>query len=145
MALTGEPDPHNLQRFLEAQSFIYDRALAELKRGRKESHWMWFVFPQVAGLGLSERSVRYAIRSLDEAVAYAAHPILGARLRDCTAAVLAVEARTAYEILGSPDDMKFQSSMTLFEKAVPSEPLFAAALQKYFAGARDRRTLKLLA
>lgn len=145
MAVTGAPDPHNLQRFLDAQSFIYDRALVELKRGRKESHWMWFVFPQVAGLGMSERSVRYGIRSLDEAAAYAAQPILGARLRDCTATTLAVAGRTAYEILGSPDDMKFQSSMTLFEKAVPSEPLFAAALEKYFAGTRDQRTLELLA
>lgn len=145
MAVTGAPDPHNLQRFLDAQSFIYGRALAELKRGRKESHWMWFVFPQVAGLGMSERSVRYGIRSLDEAAAYAAHPLLGARLRDCTATMLAVEARTAYEILGSPDDMKFQSSMTLFEKAVPSEPLFAAALEKYFAGTPDQQTLQLLA
>lgn len=144
MAVTGPVDPHDLKRFLDAQAFVYDRALAELKRGRKESHWMWFVFPQVAGLGLSERSVRYAIRSLDEAAAYAAHPVLGSRLRDCTGAVLAVEGRSAHDIFGAPDDRKFQSSMALFEKAAPDEPLFPAALERYFAGGRDHRTLELL-
>jgi uncharacterized protein (DUF1810 family) len=138
-------DPHGLQRFVEAQAGVYDQALAELKGGRKASHWMWFVFPQVAGLGFSPMAQRYAIGSLEEARAYLAHPLLGPRLRDATAAVNAVTGRTAYEIFGSPDDLKFRSAITLFREAAPEAPAFQAALDRYFAGAADARTLEILA
>src|SRR3954469_25755775 len=107
-------DPYDLQRFIEAQAPVYERVCQELRDGRKTSHWMWFVFPQIAGLGLSSMSQRYAIRDRDEARAYDAHPVLGPRLRECTALVNAVEGRTAHQIFGSPDDVKFRSSMTLF-------------------------------
>jgi uncharacterized protein (DUF1810 family) len=138
-------DPFDLQRFVDAQARNYDDALAELRRGRKVSHWMWYVFPQVAGLGSSPMAQTYAIGSLDEARAYLAHPVLGPRLRDCVAAVLAVEGRSARAIFGSPDDMKLRSSLTLFREAAPDAPLFGAALAKYFAGQADARTLERLA
>jgi uncharacterized protein (DUF1810 family) len=135
----------DLTRFVDAQARNYDDALAELRAGRKTSHWMWYVFPQVAGLGFSPMAQTYAIGSLAEARAYLAHPVLGPRLRDCVAALLAVQGRTAHEILGSPDDLKLRSSLTLFAEAAPDEPLFEAALGRYFAGERDERTLQLLA
>ena len=137
-------DPFDLQRFVDAQAQAYDRALAELRAGDKRSHWMWFVFPQVAGLGLSPMAQRYAISGLEEARAYLDHPLLGARLRASTDAVLAVEGRSAHQILGSPDDMKFRSSMTLFREAAPGEPRFREALARYYGGAADERTLALL-
>jgi len=137
-------DPHDLRRFFEAQSGVYDQALAELRGCRKATHWMWFIFPQIAGLGLSPTARRFAIRSLDEARAYLAHPVLGPRLKACAEAVAACEGRTAWEVFGSPDDVKFRSSMTLFERAAPDEPVFAQALAKYFGGARDPATLAML-
>ncbi|HEY8614839.1 DUF1810 domain-containing protein [Phenylobacterium sp.] len=137
-------DLFDLGRFVAAQAGVHERALAELKAGRKRSHWMWFVFPQLAGLGASPMAQRYAISGLDEARAYLADRVLGRRLLACTAAVNAVEGRTAHEIFGSPDDLKFRSSMTLFAQAAPEEAAFAAALEKYFSGEPDRRTLELL-
>jgi uncharacterized protein (DUF1810 family) len=137
-------DPFDLQRFVDAQAPVYQRVLAELRQGQKQSHWMWFVFPQLAGLGHSPMAARFAIASRDEAVAYLEHGILGPRLRQCTALVNAVQARTIREILGSPDDLKFCSSMTLFG-AVSSDPEFAEAVGKFYSGTPDRRTLELLA
>jgi uncharacterized protein (DUF1810 family) len=137
------PDPFDLSRFVTVQSSIYARALAELGSGRKRSHWMWFVFPQIAGLGHSTMAVRYAIASLSEAKAYLAHHVLGLRLRECTSAVLAVEGGDAHAIFGSPDDLKFRSSMTLFAQA-EGRGLFERALQKFFAGQPDARTLEIL-
>lgn len=136
-------DPYHLQRFLDAQAPVYGHALAELRAGRKRSHWMWFVFPQLAGLGRSEIARRYAIGSLAEAAAYAAHPVLGERLRDCCRAVLALEGSSALAIFGQPDDVKFRSSLTLFAHAAP-DPLFHRCLQKYFDGRPDELTLALL-
>jgi uncharacterized protein (DUF1810 family) len=114
-------DSFDLQRFVDAQAAVYSRVTEELRRGRKQSHWMWFIFPQIAGLGLSEIAQRFAISSREEALEYLAHPLLGSRLRECTALVNAVEGRSLLDILGSPDDLKFYSSMTLFN-AVGSEP-----------------------
>lgn len=137
-------DPFNLQRFVDAQARTYESALAELTAGAKRTHWMWFIFPQIAGLGSSSTARFYAIGSLEEARAYLAHPVLGPRLRACTAAVLAVEGRSAHEIFGSPDDLKFRSSMTLFGEAAPGEPLFGRALADYFDARPDPRTLEIL-
>jgi uncharacterized protein (DUF1810 family) len=137
-------DPHTLQRFLDAQELLYDQALAELSAGRKRSHWMWFIFPQLAGLGRSAMAQRFAIASLDEAEAYLAHAVLGARLRECAGLVLAVRDRSVHDIFGSPDDLKFRSSMTLFSRADPAEPVFQQCLYKYFAGQGDPQTLALL-
>ena len=137
-------DPFELQRFVDAQDGTYDRALGELRRGRKASHWMWFVFPQFSGLGFSPMAQRYAIGSLAEARAYLAHPVLGARLREAAAAVNATEGRTAHEIFGAPDDLKFRSSMTLFREAAPDEAVFGEALSRYYGGEPDPRTLELL-
>ena len=137
-------DPFDLQRFVDAQAPVYQRVLAELRQGEKQSHWMWFIFPQLAGLGSSLMAQRFALRSRDEAVAYLAHGVLGPRLRECTALTNAIEGRTISEILGSPDDLKFRSSMTLFG-AVSSDPEFAKAIQKFHGGTPDRRTLELLA
>ena len=137
-------DSFHLQRFLDAQARTYATALGELRLGRKRTHWMWFIFPQVAGLGLSSTAQFYAIGSLDEARAYLAHPVLGPRLRDCTATVNALEGRSANEIFGFPDDLKFRSSMTLFRAAAPDEPAFGAALARYFEGEPDPRTLEIL-
>jgi uncharacterized protein (DUF1810 family) len=136
--------PHDLQRFVDAQAPVIDLVREELAQGRKRSHWMWFVFPQIAGLGFSAMAQLYAIGSLDEAQAYLRHPLLGPRLDDCTRLVLAVNSRTATEILGSPDDMKFRSSMTLFARASPGTSIFAEALRKYFDGEPDPETLKRL-
>ena len=135
-------DSYDLQRFVDAQDRVFDQVCQELKDGLKRSHWMWFVFPQIEGLGFSQMAARYAISSLAEAKAYLAHPILGPRLKECTQLVVQVEARSIRQILGQPDDMKFRSSMTLFARAAPEEPLFTKALQKYFGGELDRLTLE---
>ena len=137
-------DPHDLERFVDAQAPVIDDVLEELDAGEKRSHWMWFVFPQVAGLGSTSMSVRYSIRSLAEAAAYLEHPVLGARLRDCTRRVLAVDGRSIERILGGIDAMKFHASMTLFDRAANGEPLFRQALAKYYGGAPHARTLALL-
>lgn len=137
-------DPFDLERFVRAQDPVYGDVQGELTRGRKQSHWMWFVFPQVAGLGFSAMSQRYAITSRAEAQAYLAHPILGPRLIECTRLVLAVEGRTINAILGAPDDAKFRSSMTLFD-AVSDEPVFDEALARYFSDKRAQATLDILA
>jgi uncharacterized protein (DUF1810 family) len=137
-------DPFDLERFVDAQAPVYRRVLAELRQGQKQSHWMWFIFPQLGGLGHSPMAQRFGITSRDEALAYLRHAVLGPRLRECTALVNAVEGRTIREILGSPDDLKFCSSMTLFG-AVSSNPEFAAAIEKFHAGTPDRKTLDLLA
>ncbi|MCJ2122944.1 DUF1810 domain-containing protein [Methylobacterium sp. J-077] len=137
-------EPYHLDRFVAAQEGVYERALAELRAGEKRSHWMWFIFPQIAGLGSSLMAQRYAIGSRDEATAYLAHPVLGPRLRACTEAVNGVTGRSAHAIFGAPDDMKFRSSMTLFARAAPDAPPFAAALAKYFGGEPDPLTLAKL-
>ncbi len=135
-----------LQRFVDAQQHIYSQALAELRDGRKRSHWMWFVFPQIAGLGHSETARLYAIADLAEARAYRAHPLLGARLAEATDAVLAHAGRTTADaIFGGIDAVKLRSSMTLFESAAPNEARFAAVLEKFCGGARDPQTLQRLA
>jgi uncharacterized protein (DUF1810 family) len=143
--MTATRDPFDLDRFLVAQEVQYDAALAEIRDGRKRSHWMWYVFPQIAGLGLSEMSQRYAIRSAAEARAYLEHPMLGPRLVECFEAVLGVAGRTAGEIFGSPDDLKLRSCATLFASVSPPESVFERMLDRYFAGERDRRTVELLA
>lgn len=137
-------DTFDLQRFVTAQNPIYERVRGELARGRKRSHWMWFIFPQIGGLGHSAMSVRYAISSLEVARAYLNHPVLGARLRECTGLVLAVDGKSAYEILGSPDDMKFRSCMSLFAHAAPDEQMFRNALATYFDGKEDAETVARL-
>ena len=137
-------DPFALQRFVDAQAPVYDQVRRELRAGMKTSHWMWFIFPQHVALGSSATAKRYGIRSTAEARAYWEHPILGPRLRECTELVLAVRGSTALQIFGSVDTLKFRSSMTLFEAAAPEEPLFAQALDRYFASERDARTLALL-
>jgi uncharacterized protein (DUF1810 family) len=139
-------DPGDLARFVEAQGRgVYERAVGELQRGRKTSHWMWFIFPQIAGLGFSVMAQRFAIGSLDEARAYLAHPALGPRLLACVQAMLDVEGKTAREILGQPDDMKLRSSLTLFAEAGPDESAFREALAKYYGGQPDPATLEKLA
>jgi uncharacterized protein (DUF1810 family) len=137
-------DPFDLNRFLQAQEGVYEHALAELRAGRKTSHWMWFVFPQIDGLGRSSTARHYAIKSLAEAGAYLGQPLLGARLAECTRTMLGHQNITAQEILGYPDDLKFRSSMTLFEHAARDKELFARAIEKYFAGRRDAMTLMIL-
>jgi uncharacterized protein (DUF1810 family) len=134
-------NPFNLQRFVDAQAPVYERVRQELKVGRKQSHGLWFIFPQIAGLGQSPMSVRFAIASLDEAKAYLANPVLGARLRECAQLTLDAEAKTARDIFGSIDEIKFRSSMTLFARAAPDEDIFQRCLDKYFAGASDPATL----
>ena len=141
----ADQDPFDLARFVAAQRDAYDVALAEIRAGRKRSHWMWFVFPQLAGLGHSSMSRRYAIRGIDEARGYLAHPMLGARLLECAEALLAVSGRSAHEIFGDPDDLKLRSSMTLFAIAAAPGSAFARVLERYFSGEPDPRTLGLLA
>lgn len=138
------PDPFNLERFVAGQAVNYDDAVAELRRGAKTSHWIWYVFPQLKGLGFSRSSSFYGIASLDEARAYLQHPVLGARLLECVALVQAAHGRTISQILGSPDDLKFHSSMTLFALAAPGQPAFQAALDHFFDGNRDAGTVRLL-
>jgi len=137
-------DPYDLERFVEAQRGVYEQACAELRRGRKTGHWMWFIFPQIAGLGFSATSQHYAIQSLDEARAYLQHPTLGPRLREISQILLSINGKTAHEIFGSPDDMKLRSSMTLFAHATPDNAIFLEVLRKYFSGAEDSATLSLL-
>jgi uncharacterized protein (DUF1810 family) len=132
------------REFIAAQDAVYDCVRAELVAGRKETHWIWFIFPQLAGLGFSSISEKFSIASLDEARAYLDHPVLGQRLRECTELVLAVPERSIRHIFGDPDDTKFRSCMTLFAMAAPEEPLFIMALDKYFCGGRDPLTLRLL-
>jgi uncharacterized protein (DUF1810 family) len=134
----------DLQRFIDAQDGVYLQARRELAAGAKTSHWMWFVFPQLRGLGRSATAERYGIASLAEARAYWRHPLLGARLKECSELVLAVAGRTARQIMGPPDDLKLRSCMTLFEPAAPGEPVFGRVLDKYFGGERDAATLALL-
>jgi uncharacterized protein (DUF1810 family) len=135
----------DLSRFIEAQAPLVDTVMAELAAGRKRTHWMWFVFPQLRGLGRSETARHFGLNSRAEAAAYLAHPILGPRLRDCVAAVLAVQGRTAHEIFGSPDDLKLRSCLTLFREIDGADGVFARALEKYFGGQADPMTLQLLA
>ena len=137
-------DWHGLGRFAAAQERSFDAALAELRQGRKRTHWMWYVFPQLAGLGDSEMSRRYAIHTAEEARAYLAHPLLGPRLVACAEATLAVEGRTAHEIFGSPDELKLRSSATLFASVSPPGSVYERLLAKYFQGEPDPRTLELL-
>jgi uncharacterized protein (DUF1810 family) len=138
-------DAHDLGRFVAAQRGSYDNALAEIARGDKRSHWMWYVFPQIAGLGLSATSRKYAIGSLAEAEAYLRHEVLGPRLVACAEAALAVEGRSAREIFGSPDDLKLRSSATLFAQVSPDGSVFHRLLDKYFGGEPDEATLRLVA
>ena len=137
-------DPFNLDRFLKAQQHDYERALAELRAGRKETHWIWYVLPQLRGLGLSSMANFYGIASRQEAEAYLAHPVLGARLKECVSAINALEGRSAVDVLGLIDAAKFRSCVTLFAAVQPEEPVFQEALRKYFVGAPDRKTLALL-
>ncbi len=137
-------DPHDLQRFVDAQNPVYTQVCAELAAGAKSSHWMWFVFPQLKALGRSAIAQHFGIASRQEALAYWQHPLLGARLKECSELVLAVAGRTALQILGSPDNLKFRSCMTLFAQVAPDEPVFQRALDKYFGGEGDTRTLDLL-
>lgn len=132
--------PYDLDRFLVAQESSYDGALGELRRGRKVGHWIWFIFPQIAGLGRSAMSQRFAIASVDEARAYLAQPVLGARLRECARTLLAIEGRTAEEILGPIDAVKVRSCMTLFHRAAPDEDVFAQVLDRYYDGLADAST-----
>ena len=140
----NNPDPHNLQRFITAQTGAYDWALAELEQGLKESHWMWFIFPQVAGLGRSPMAEAYAIRSRDEAVAYLNHPVLGARLRQSCETLLKHRGKKAQDILGFPDDLKLRSSMTLFAMISPADSVFHKVLNVFFSGELDEKTLAFL-
>lgn len=137
-------DPFDLNRFVEAQRNDFDNALAEIRRGRKDSHWMWYIFPQFHGLGLSPMSQQYAIQSRAEAEAYLQHELLGPRLKEIAAAALFVEEKSAREIFGSPDDLKLKSCCTLFAAVSPAGSVFAQLLDKYYAGERDQKTLRLL-
>jgi uncharacterized protein (DUF1810 family) len=141
--MTGGGDPYDLHRFVEAQESVIGTVKRELRSGRKRSHWMWFVFPQFAGLGRSEISKRYAISSRGEAAAYLNHPVLGPRLRDCTEIVNGIDGRSATEIFGSPDDLKFRSSMTLFDAVADDPTPFGTALERYY-DEPDPKTLRLL-
>lgn len=136
------PDQFNLRRFIDAQEPVINGVLDELRAGHKSGHWMWFVFPQIQGLGSSSMAQRYALTGGEEARAYHHHALLGARLRECTRLVLAVEYRAVEQIFGYPDDLKFHSCMTLFAQVAPEEPVYRSALQQYFAGKPDARTLQ---
>ena len=138
-------DPYDLDRFVRAQQIDYAPALSEIRAARKRSHWMWYIFPQYAGLGSSPMSQQYAIRSLAEAKAYLRHPVLGPRLVECAEAVLQLEDRSALEVFGSPDDLKLRSSATLFSASTDAGSVFERLLEKYFDGQRDQRTLQLVA
>ncbi len=137
-------DPFDLQRFVDAQADSYSEVLTELREGHKRSHWIWFIFPQLKGLGHSPQATYYGIGSLEEAMAYLRHPVLGPRLVECTKLVNKVQGSSIQEILGWPDDMKFRSSMTLFARAAEDQSVFRAALEKYFDGEPDRLTLEKL-
>jgi uncharacterized protein (DUF1810 family) len=142
--MAGPGDPYDLGRFLRAQVDDYERALSEIQAGRKRSHWMWYIFPQLDGLAFSSTSKHYAIKGLNEAHAYLEHPVLGPRLREIAEAAVAVEGRTAREIFGSPDDLKLRSCATLFACVSPAGSVFERLLMKYYQGRRDERTLQLL-
>jgi uncharacterized protein (DUF1810 family) len=146
MSTPADDDRYDLARFTAAQLQVYEQALGELRAGRKRSHWMWFIFPQVEGLGVSPTSQRYAIRGLDEARAYLRHPVLGPRLSECAEALLAFPGVSASQIFPPPDDLKLRSSMTLFELAAPagSGSVFARVLEQFFRGQRDAKTIALL-
>jgi len=141
---SNRDDPHDLARFIEAQDRVYGDVLAELRNGRKRSHWMWFIFPQLDGLGFSPTAKFYAIENLEEARQYLQHPLLGARLRECATLVLGIRDRTVSEIFSYPDDLKFRSCMTLFERVAEPGSVFANVLEYCFDGRRDARTLELL-
>lgn len=138
------PTEGEFEHFLAAQEAVYPQVCRELASGRKQSHWMWFIFPQLAGLGYSETSQRFALHTLEQAARYAQHPVLGERLRHCTQLALNARARCATEIFGAVDTLKFRSCMTLFSMAVPDEPLFKRALERFFGGAPDSLTVELL-
>jgi uncharacterized protein (DUF1810 family) len=144
MTETDASDPYDLRRFIEAQAPVFETACAELAKGSKESHWMWFIFPQIEGLGRSPTAQRFAISGRAEAEAYLRHPVLGPRLRRCATLVNAIEGRSVHEIFGAPDDMKFHSSMTLFGAVAEDGQVFLAALRKYFGGEMDPKTLERL-
>lgn len=135
---------YDLDRFVRAQARDYDAALREIRSGRKRSHWMWYVFPQLQGLGFSSTAQYYGIRDLGEAKAYMAHPVLGPRLAEISEALLALDSSDPSAVMGYPDDLKLRSCMTLFELAAPEQPVFARVLEKYYSGRRDGRTLELL-
>ncbi|HUU36313.1 MAG TPA: DUF1810 domain-containing protein [Vicinamibacterales bacterium] len=140
----GAVDPYDLARFVEAQEHDYVQALSEIRRGRKRSHWMWYIFPQFDGLGFSSASRRYSIKSVAESEAYLRHPVLGPRLVESARATLGVEGRSALEVFGSPDDMKLRSSATLFASVSPAGSVFEQVLDRYFGGEPDGKTLQLL-
>lgn len=137
-------DPFDLERFVQAQGGVYERVCEELRRGRKQSHWMWFIFPQLKGLGHSPTAQKYGISSLREANAYLNHTILGARLRECTALTLKIEGRSIEQIFGTPDDLKFRSCMTLFAHTCAENQIFTDALLRYFSGKPDQMTIERL-
>ena len=137
-------DPAGLERFVKAQQYDYDTALREIRSGRKRSHWMWYIFPQLQGLGYSSTAQYYGIRDLEEAQDYMEHPVLGPRLVEISEALLVLDTSDASAVMGYPDDLKLRSSMTLFELAAPEQPVFGRVLEKYYSGHRDRRTLELL-
>jgi uncharacterized protein (DUF1810 family) len=137
-------DPYDLRRFLDAQEGDYERALAEIQSGQKRSHWMWYIFPQLDGLGFSPTAKRYAIKGIEEARAFLDHPVLGPRLLACSEAVLGVEGKSATQVFGSPDDLKLRSSATLFAAVSPPDSVFERLLDKYYQGRPDDRTLHLL-
>jgi uncharacterized protein (DUF1810 family) len=143
-AKTDDADKYNLQRFVDAQSRVFDQVLLELRQGHKRSHWMWFIFPQISGLGSSEMAQRFAISGRDEALAYLDHSVLGPRLRQCTELVNQVSGSTVEEIFGYPDNLKFRSSMTLFAQVAPGEEVFRKALEKHFGGKPDSATIARL-
>ena len=143
--INDELDIYNLNRFIQAQKNNYDDALLEIQRGRKSSHWMWYIFPQFDGLGFSSMSQLYSIKSIAETEAYLAHPILGSRLRECAEATLAIYGKSIYDIFGSPDDMKLRSSTTLFAYISAPNSVFEKLINKYFDGNSDRKTLTLIA
>ena len=142
--MTSGNDPYNLQRFVDPQNALFEQVCAELREGRKQGHWMWFIFPQLQGLGNSEMAVHFAITCRQEAEMYLKHPVLGPRIRECTRLVNLVEGRSITRIFGYPDDLKFRSSMTLFAAATSENKIFNDALQKYFSGEPDRLTLERL-
>ncbi|MGB5706553.1 MAG: DUF1810 domain-containing protein [Arenicellales bacterium] len=144
MISSNNKDPFQLDRFLQAQEGAHDAVLSELRAGRKQSHWMWFVFPEIEGLGSSPTASQFAIKSIAEAEAYLHHPILGPRLRECTTTLLSSSGLSASDVFGYPDDLKFCSSMTLFDHVAPDNSLFADAISKYCEGHRDEKTLAIL-
>ncbi len=144
MAMAELNDPYDLNRFLRAQESVYHQVLSEVRAGRKQTHWMWFIFPQYDGLGSSDQSKSYAIKSMVEAEAYLAHPVLGSRLVECCEAAIAIEDRSAKEVFGSPDDMKLRSSATLFAAVSPPGSVFEQVLDKFYQGERDEKTLRLI-